>query len=95
MSEDTKQSHIITIMQELLNGGTSTAIDSKASNRNQYYGVIKKHGIALIEVWEQNLTNSGRHKVRSLHQSLENIKRAEAYLIKLLGKKPDEVQGSN
>ena len=78
-------------MQELLNGGTSTAIDSKASNRNQYYGVIKKQGIALVEVWEQNLTNSGRHKVRSLHQTPQNISRANEYLNKLLGRKSDAV----
>jgi len=86
MSEETKTSHIITIMQELLSGGVSTAIDSKASNRNQYYGTIKKQGIELVEVRRPNLTNKGTHKERSLHQTIENIKRAEKYLNKLLGK---------
>jgi hypothetical protein len=93
MSEEAKTSHIITIMQELLNGGTSTAIDSKASNRNQYYGTIKKQGIELVEVRKPNLTNKGTHKERSLHQTIENIKRAGKYLDKLLGK-PDAV-GNN
>jgi len=86
MSEQAKKSHIITIMQELLNGGVSSSIDAIASNRNQYYGTIKKQGIELVEVWKPNLTNKGQHKERSLHQTIENIKRAEAYLNKLLGK---------
>jgi hypothetical protein len=86
MSEQAKKSHIITIMQELLNGGVSSSIDAIASNRNQYYGTIKKQGIELVEVWKPNLTNKGQHKERRLHQTIENIKRAEAYLNKLLGK---------
>jgi len=73
-------------MQELLNGGVSSSIDAIASNRNQYYGTIKKQGIELVEVWKPNLTNKGTHKERSLHQTIENIKRSEAYLNKLLGK---------
>jgi len=89
MSEEIKKTHIITIMRELLGGKASTSIDAKASNRNQYYGTIKRNGIELIEVWKPNLTNSGRHKERRLHQSPENIKRAEAYLNKLLGKSDD------
>jgi len=91
MSENTKKSHIITIMQELLNGGVSSSIDAVASNRNQYYGTIKKQGIELVEVWKPNLTNKGQHKERSLHQTIDNIKRAEAYLNKLLGKSDNEV----
>jgi len=95
MSENTKKSHIITIMQELLNGGVSSSIDAVASNRNQYYGTIKKQGVELVEVWKPNLTNKGQHKERSLHQTIENIKRAENYLNKLLGKKSNEDKGSN
>ncbi len=91
MSENTKKSHIVTIMQELLNGGVSSSIDAVASNRNQYYGTIKKQGVELVEVWKPNLTNKGQHKERSLHQTIENIKRAEAYLNKLLGKPNNEV----
>jgi len=91
MSENTKKSHIITIMQELLNGGVSSSIDAIASNRNQYYGTIKKQGVELVEVWKPNLTNKGQHKERSLHQTIDNIKRAEAYLNKLLGKSDNEV----
>ncbi len=86
MSEAIKTSHIITILRELLDGKASTAIDSKASNRNQYYRPIKHQGIELIEVWKPNLTNDGRHKERRLHQTIDNIKRAEDYLSKLLGK---------
>ena len=86
MSENAKTSHIITIMQELLKGGVSTSIDAIASNRNQYFGTIKKQGIELVEVRKPNLANKGTHKERSLHQTIENIKRAEAYLNKLLGK---------
>ena len=95
MSENTKTSHIITIMQELLNGGVSSSIDAIASNRNQYYPTIKKQGIELVEVWKPNLTNKGTHKERSLHQTIDNIKRAENYLNKLLGKKSNEDKGSN
>lgn len=89
--EEEKTSHTITIMQELLSGGISTSIDAKASNRNQYYRTIKKQGIELVEVRKPNLTNKGTHKERSLHQTIKNIKRAEIYLNKLLGKKPDAV----
>ncbi|MFK5937078.1 MAG: hypothetical protein QM497_01665 [Sulfurimonas sp.] len=92
MSEIEKSSHIITIMQEFLNGGTSSSMDAIASNRNQYYGTIKKHGIELIEVRKPNLTNTGTHKERRLHQSIENIKRAESYLNKLLGKNSNAVR---
>lgn len=83
---ETKTSHIIVALQELLNGKLITSIDSIASNRNQYFGTIKKQGIELIEVWENNRFNSGKHKVRRLNQSLENIKRTENYLKKLKGK---------
>jgi len=86
MSTAEKTTHIIVIMQELLSGGTSTAIDSKASNRNQYYGTIKKQGIELVEVRKPNLTNPNTHLERSLHQTIENIKRAENYLKRLKGK---------
>lgn len=86
MSEEAKTSHTITIMQEFLNGGISTSTDSIASNRNQYYRTIKKQGIELVEVRKPNLTNKGTHKERSLHQTIENIRRAETYLNKLLGK---------
>ena len=88
MSDDAKSSHIITILKELLEGKSSSSMDAVASNRNQYYGTIKRHGIELVEVWELNLSNAGRHKERTLHQTIENIKRANAYLAKLLGKTP-------
>ncbi len=80
-----KTSHLITILKQLLEGEILTSIDSNMVNTNQYFRTIKKHGIALVEVWKPNLTNSGRHKERSLHQTIENIKRAKSYLYKLQG----------
>ncbi len=82
---ETKTTHIIVALKGLLAGESLTSIDSIASNRNQYFGTIKKQGIELIEVWENNHFNDGKHKVRRLNQSLENIKRAENYLKKLKG----------
>ena len=80
-----KTTHIIVALKELLDGKSLTSIDSVASNRNQYFGTIKKQGIELIEVWENNRFNDGKHKVRRLNQSLDNIKRTENYLKKLKG----------
>jgi len=94
--KNTKQTHLITILKALLNGKVMKSSDQFIVNANQYFVTIKKHGIELIEVWKPNLTNAGRHKERKLHQTLENIKRAEKYLEKLQGIKPqnDEVQES-
>lgn len=78
--QSTKQTHIITIMKLLIKGEAVSSIDQLASNSNQYFSKIKKNGIALVEVWEPNRTNTGRHKERSLHQDPENIKRAKEYL---------------
>ena len=85
-----KSSHLITILTLLLEGKALSANDVFASNANQYFNKLKKQGIELIEVWKPNDTNRGQHKERRLHQSIENIKRAEAYLCKLLGKQSDE-----
>ena len=91
----TKSSHIITILKLLLEGKALSSIPN-AKNFNQYPRTIKKHGIELVEVWKPNLTNTGRHKERSLHQTIDNIKRAKKYLEALQGVKPkqDEVQES-
>ena len=80
-----KSSHIITILKQLLNGEVLSSTDRLSSNSNQYFGTIKKHGIALVEVWTPNLTNSGRHKERSLHQTIDNIERSKKYLESLQG----------
>jgi len=80
-----KSTHIITIMKLLLAGEKVVSIDRLASNANQYFGTIKKHGIELVEVWKPNLTNKGQHKERSLHQTIENIERAKKYLANLQG----------
>lgn len=94
--KNTTPTHLITILRKLLDGATMKSSDQFIVNANQYFGTIKKHGIELVEVWKPNLTNSGRHKERSLHQTIENIKRAEKYLLNLQGIKPkqDEVQES-
>ena len=84
MSNMPKHTHILAILDELLEGKPSTSLDSKASNRNQYYKTIKHQGIELVEVWEQNLTNKSKHKVRTLHNTPENIERAKAYKEKIL-----------
>jgi len=81
-----KSSHLITILTLLLEGNTLSSNDMFMSNSNQYFNKLKKNGIELIEVWKANDTNRGKHKERRLHQSIDNIKRAEAYLCKLLGK---------
>ena len=79
-------SHLITVLTLLLEGKSLSSNDMFASNSNQYFVKLKKQGIELIEVWKANDTNRGQHKERRLHQSINNIKRAEEYLCKLLGK---------
>ena len=81
-----KSTHLITILTLLLEGKKLSSNDVFASNSNQYFSTIKKQGIELIEVWKPNSSNRGQHKERSLHQTLENIKRADSYLNELLGK---------
>ena len=78
--------HIITIMRKLIAGKTLVSSDMRASNSNQYFGTIKKNGIELIEVWKPNLINAGKHKERSLYQSIENINRAKSYLRAIKGR---------
>lgn len=87
----TKSSNLITILKQLLDGEAVTSIDRLASNSNQYFRTIKLNGIELVGVWKPNLTNSGQHKERRLHQTIDNIKRAEAYLRSLHGVKNNEV----
>jgi len=91
-----KSTHIITILKLLLAGEKVVSIDKLASNANQYFATIKKHGIELVEVWKPNLTNAGQHKERSLHQTIENIDKAKKYLEALQGvkSKQDEVKES-
>jgi len=73
------------MLKQLLSGDVLTSIDRLASNSNQYFGTIKKNGIELVEVWKPNLINTGWHKERSLHQTIENIERAKKYLESLQG----------
>ena len=74
-------------MKLLLAGEKVVSRDRLASNANQYFRTIKKHGIELVEVWRPNLDNTGRLKERSLHQTIENITRAKKYLDALQGVK--------
>ncbi len=79
-----KSSYMITALKMLLAGKTLSGIP-RAKNSNQYFAIIKNHGIELIEVSRPNLHNSGRHLERSLHQTIENIQRAKKYLESLQG----------
>jgi len=83
----TKQSYLIIILIELLDGKTLTSSDKYWVNANQYFRTIKENGIELVEAWKPNLTNRGQHKERRLNQTIENIKRAENYLKNLQGTK--------
>ena len=79
------KTHTIRILERLLAGETISSNDVFASNSNQYFRQIKKNGIALIEVWQKNITNAGKHKERSLYWEKDNLLRAGAYLRKLKG----------
>ena len=81
-----KSSYLISVLRLLLKGKTLSNITG-AKNSNQYFNTIKNHGVELVEVWQPNLINVGRHKERSLHQTIENIERAEKYLESLQGMK--------
>lgn len=77
-------SYLIIALKKLLNGEILSELPP-AKNSNQYFVTIKKHGIELIEVWKPNIGNSGHHKERSLHQTIENIDRAKKYLESMQG----------
>ncbi len=86
--------YLIIALKRLLAGETLSDLPP-SKNSNQYFVTIKKHGIELVEAWKPNLTRPGRHKERSLHQTLKNINRAKKYLESLQGvahKKPLKVQ---
>ena len=91
MKKSTSYSYLIWALNALLEGKQLNSIP-RAKNSNQYFATIKKHGIELVEVWKPNLTNSGRHKERSLHQTIENIERAKKYLQALQGVKPKKYE---
>ena len=82
----THQSYTVQLLAHLLDGKQITAFTIDASNQNQYINQIKNAGIILTEKNEPNIGKNGTHKVRSLHQSPENVKRAKAYLKILLKK---------
>ena len=80
-----KTSYTIEILKEFLEGKTFISSDKYYVNANQYAVEIKKNGIELIEVWKSNKHGRGKHKERTLNQTIENIKRAENYLKSLQG----------
>ena len=82
-----KSSHLITTLKIFLDGGKLSSLPN-CKNFNQYPRTIKNNGIELVEVWKPNIANVGRHKERSLHQTLDNIERAKKYLQQLQGKIP-------
>lgn len=80
-------SYAVQILNEFLEGKTLTANGDKyGNNSNQYFDNIKNAGIVLIEWWEPNRKNRGRHKERKLLQTPENIKATLALLAKLTKK---------
>ena len=81
-----KSSYLIIALKRLLNGEKLSFI-AGAKNSNQYFCIIKNHGIELVEVYKPNLSNMGKHKERSLHMTQENILRAKKYLNSLQGVK--------
>ncbi|MBT5934977.1 hypothetical protein [Sulfurimonas sp.] len=83
--KNTKSSYTITILTELLAGKALVSNDMHVSNANQYFCDIKNTGIELVETWDKNHTNNGRHKVRELELSIENIQKAKKYLNRLMG----------
>lgn len=91
-----KSSHMIVIIKLLLTGEKVASRDRMASNTNQYFCKIKSHGIKLVEVWQPNLENAGRHKKRSLQNTHDNIEKAKKYLEALQGvkHKQDATQNS-
>ena len=85
--KNTRSSYLIIALKLLLKGEKLSNIPH-AKNSNQYFNAIKNHGIELVEAWKPNLTNTGQHKERSLHQTIDNIERAKKYLEALQGVKP-------
>ena len=84
-NNEIKSSYTIEILKDLLEGKTFISSDKHYVNANQYANNIKNNGIELIEVWRPNKNGRGQHKERRLHQTIENIKRAENYLKSLQG----------
>lgn len=80
MSE-ANDSYTIVILKEFLQVKILTAQGDKyGTNSNQCFRYIKKAGIELIEWWEPNQTKKGRHLMRQLKQTPDNVKAAKALL---------------
>lgn len=74
-------SYTVGILKEFLQGEILTAQGDKyGTNSNQYFCDIKKAGIELIEWWEPNRNKRGRHLMRQLKQTPDNVKAAKALL---------------
>jgi len=92
--ENRKSSYLIIALNKLLDGKSLSFIEG-AKNSNQYFCMIKNHGIELIEVSKPNLTNKGYHLDRRLNLTAENIERAENYLYSLQGLKDRKIIKTN
>ena len=90
----TKSTHLITILELLLEGKKLSSNDLFISNSNQYFVFLKKQGIALEEVWKPNVKNKGKHKERSLLKTENNLAKARSYLKYLKGIKSNESKES-
>ena len=78
-----KETNLIKVLQDLINGKSVTFADYRVSNPNQYFKTIKDNGIVLIELWKRNQNNNGKHLLRSLKQELDNKQKAKKYLQRL------------
>lgn len=85
MDKSTKSTHLISILEDLLNNKTLASLDIKASNANQYFCTIKNNGIELIEVSVPNLMTRGNHLERRLNPTGQNTDKAKVYLNMLKG----------
>ena len=74
------------ILEALLEGRKLCSNDVFASNSNQYFNQIKQAGIELVETYVKNISNKGKHKLRWLNESIENITKAKKLLKTLQGK---------
>ncbi len=81
-----KKTILTNLLKALIDGKSVTSIDTRASNTNQYFKTIKDEGIELLEEWEPNPHNTGRHKKRRLNPTHENIEKTKKYYLKLLRK---------
>ncbi|QKE29841.1 hypothetical protein AACT_2774 [Arcobacter acticola] len=87
MNNCEQPSHLVSILSDLIEGKILISTDIRASNANQYFCIIKKWGINLIEVKKQNLTNRAYHLERKLDLAFDNLEKAKVHLKRLQNNK--------